>query len=700
MDEKSGIYEYVSLSITEDSNLTVLVKDTDNIYLNSTTRSLPIINSFSADDALLLKSLEVTKQIINITSPVDTLAIKLIEKSKVTNIHTVMDSNLRQVFGKVEVTYAAPFLGDDLNITSDQIGRYTSVSSIADNVLHAEYKWASCHDNKLDGTYHPMPTTTSRKYHVGLWGTVLSDSTGSFISKPVVTINFKSRPIYYLKVSGDDKLNNYPVDFTLDVYNSTDTLVYTEHVINNNQALWYMDLNPVINDVIKVVLTINKINKPNQVFKITEFFNSIVETYYNNGIVNMHLLEELDYIESSVTLGAISSNELDVVLDNSTGKFNIMDPSIPLANLIKRNRRVKAWLGAEILPNVIEWYPLGTFFTTKWDIPDRSLIAKFTARDRLDVLNNNDFSLTKVYKNMSVLALYRMILNDAALEEGVDYIIDSSLSEIIIPYAWFDSRNTREALQRLTGCVMVQLYCDREGIINITNMEPIAPIYYTFKDTTNVISKDFPFVWNEITNYVEVVSSNYIEGPSKNVLETKETISIAAKQVVQVRYDFNTSPIVSVSDPVLVGSTDIVIKSYDYFSTGIVIDLENISLATASITNITVNGVCLDKQSTSVSVAKDDELIKENGTLKTSITHDFIQNTLYAKQLAANLLSGYKESKYDVKLNCRGNIGLSLRQKVNVEDYRLKTIKPYVIKRQSIDWDGSLKATVEGKNIL
>lgn len=698
-EEESGINETITLTLVEDSfiQVSILKGDQPSIVVNK--KEGLITGELNSHDSWTLKDSTKQKQIINITSPRDHLKVHLNERSKIKNVHTVMDSNLRQVFGKVEITYAAPFLGDDVSIVANQIGRNTAVTGIADNTTHSEYKWASLHDNKLDGSYHPMPLSTDRKWHAGLWGTKLSDATGRFVDKPVITIVFVPRPLYYLKVAGDDMLMNYPVDFTIDVLDHNEDVIYTEEVIGNTNILWYKDLNPVLNDVTKVQLTIHRISKPYQVFKLTEFFNSIVETYYNKQIVNMHLLEELDYIESSITLGAVSSNEIDIVLDNSTGKFNLMDTSTPLHNLIKRNRKVRAWLGAEIVPDEVEWYPLGTFYTTKWDIPDRSLTASLTARDRLDVLNYSDFTYSKVYKNMTLGQLYKLILDDAGLIEGVDYEVSNTLDYLVVPYAWFPKQTHRDALQRLSACAIVQLYCDREGKIIVTDMDPTNTVYFTYKDSSNVISKDFPFVWNEITNYVEVSANIFAEGTKKAVLESREILVIPANTSMELKYDYNTLPVTTIDAPIITSDTGIILDSYTTYAWGIVMKVRNSTASNKNITSIVVNGLPLEKQTTSINVAKDDALIKENGTLKTSIGHDFIQSTVYAQSLAQNLLNGYRDARYDVKLTCRGNIGVYLKQKVNIEDSKMNTTKTYVVKRQTIDWNGALSAITECKNL-
>jgi hypothetical protein len=98
-------------------------------------------------------------------------------------------------------------------------------------------------------------------------------------------------------------------------------------------------------------------------------------------------------------------------------------------------------------------------------------------------------------------------------------------------------------------------------------------------------------------------------------------------------------------------------------------------------------------------VAKDDALIKDNGKLRVSVEHDFIQSVEYANVLASTLLEAYRQSLYNVSIQARGNIGLYLGQKIQVNDSRMNTNYQYITQRQTINWNGALSATVDGKKI-
>jgi len=79
--------------------------------------------------------------------------------------------------------------------------------------------------------------------------------------------------------------------------------------------------------------------------KIIEFFTSIREVYETGDLVSIRLLEEREASQGSLPVGNISSNEITLVLNNESKKFDIDNDQSPLKNLLKPNRRIQVWLG-------------------------------------------------------------------------------------------------------------------------------------------------------------------------------------------------------------------------------------------------------------------------------------------------------------------------------------------------------------------
>jgi len=677
--------------------------------------STPITVSFTKQDTLLPKVIEQKVITVTFTKPdvlalqpdveaidvtvdfgsTDNIQFKLVESPKLTNVHTQMDSAERTIYGKVEITYTDPFSDSSITVTASEVGRFTHTNQVADNVTNPKYKWLSLHDNKLDGTYHPLPA--DKEYSVGWWSTSLSDASGVFTTPPVLTVEFDPRPIYELKVVGDSLLGNYPVDFTIELLDSNDTVLYTETVTGNDQASWYKDIDDVLN-VAKMKLTINKISKPYQPAKVVEFYTVVVETYYTDDLEGIHLLEELEYPSGTIALGAISANEIDITLDNTSKRFSLGNDQSPLNGLLKKNRKVRAWLGVEVVPGEIEWHQLGVFWTTLWKVPDQSVWAYATARDRLELLRLTDFTSSQVYENYTLYQLFELVLQDYGLT-AEEYYIDTSLQDIVVPYAWFDRMSHREALQRLAGVAIVQVYCDRSGKIVIEQTQPTATKIYSFDDDKNLFDKDFPLVWGQIANYIEVATTRWTPSVTTTVCDSTEAFTVPANSEATKVYVFDSIPVLNAQAPVVTGGADIQVKNYTAYAWGMEITFENVGSVDEQVTQVTIDGQQLEQKGNTVIVAKDDTLIREEGKIKATIQHDLIQSTEYAETLASNLLVQFKNSRHDIVMNTRGNIALDLGDKVSAPSHLQDVVYEYMVKRQEVKWNGSLEATVEGKKI-
>lgn len=259
-----------------------------------------------------------------------------------------MKANKRQVFAKCQIDYTDPFMDQSINITTSENANISYPSQAADAVTTVPHKWASLDGSwTLDGSYYLAPTQDLlSQYQFGWWGSQLSGADGSFVSPyPTLTVTHFARPIHTLTVVGDSARNEYPADFTIDLYAADGTKLYTKSVTGNTQVNWSYALPSPVLDVVKQVLTITKWNMANRQVKITEFFTSIQETYLNDDIVKIDLLEEREASQGSLPVGNISSNEVTLTLVNKDKKFNVDNTQSPLNNLLKPNRKIKLWLG-------------------------------------------------------------------------------------------------------------------------------------------------------------------------------------------------------------------------------------------------------------------------------------------------------------------------------------------------------------------
>jgi len=127
-----------------------------------------------------------------------------------------------------------------------------------------------------------------------------------------------------------------------------------------------------------------------------------------------------------------------------------------------------------------EWVPLGTFWSLDWDSPDDTLEATVTARDRMELLRKGTYQTSQVQQNMTLYQLAEDVLQDAGLNSS-EYIIDTDLQSIVVPYSWFNPMSHREALRRIAEAGLAAAFQNRDGKIQIESFliagdEPVLEI--------------------------------------------------------------------------------------------------------------------------------------------------------------------------------------------------------------------------------
>ena len=97
-----------------------------------------------------------------------------------------------------------------------------------------------------------------------------------FANAPWIEISFVKRPIISWVVLGDEKRNEYPVDFILQ-YKRDGVIVHSDSVTINKQI--QVRLTPQLEDITSIRLTITKWSKPNACAKILKFYDRMMERY-------------------------------------------------------------------------------------------------------------------------------------------------------------------------------------------------------------------------------------------------------------------------------------------------------------------------------------------------------------------------------------------------------------------------------------
>ena len=385
-------------------------------------------------------------------------------------IDAIRQPQKRRLRARVEITWTDPYIDQSIQVTTNDQANISWPHQTADSKEEPAFKYAALDGTwKLDGTYHLAPDTEEQAniYQMGWWSRKMSGADGSFSTPyPRLTVRFRPRPVFGLKVIGDSKREEWPVDFEIKIYDKTNALVHTETITDNQSVFWQKTIESGnLLDVTRMELYIKKWSHPGRHAKIVEFFTSVSEIYEGDDILLLSLLEEREYSTGSLSIGNITSNEIDIRLLNRDDRFNEGNIHSPYHNLMKPNRKVRAWIGPVLPSGIVEYQPLGTFWTQEWTVPEQELYADTTARDRMQILAESTYNCPLVHNaNLYDRAVH--ILQDAGLSSD-EYWVDPELQEHVVEWFWIEPCSHREALRKVVERCLGQAYADRKGVIKV-----------------------------------------------------------------------------------------------------------------------------------------------------------------------------------------------------------------------------------------
>lgn len=345
-------------------------------------------------------------------------------------------------------------------------------------------------------------------------------------------------------------------------------------------------------------------------------------------------------------------------------------------------------------PPAKEFVPLGTFWSGDWHVPEDGVYAQTTGRDRLELLRKSTYSTSEVYQNITFYDLAEKVLKDAELKPE-EYWIDPELKLFSVPYAYFEPQTHREALRKIAEACLGQVYCDREGIVRIEGpsylQSQTKPVVTITPD--DYFRKDNPVKWSEIANYIEVETNPLQPDVMQEVYRSNEPVTISAGQTRTITAFYNESPCIEAEATLENAPTGAEITDATYYAWG-----ANVSVYSpnAGSFELVINARPLKVLNKERAIAQDEASIVDNGILRYKFpANHLVQTREVAQIIADNLLAYFKDARRDVDIEWRGNPALLLGDRIAVVD-KDETNDYYVV-RQTLEYDGGLRATLSGR---
>lgn len=410
------------------------------------------------------------------------------------------EETVRQFSAKLEITWTSAEIDETIVASSPNENRVHSVNPflikhVVDSKENTPFKYAHCNSGMtLDGSYKCFPGTQegAAKYTTGWWSDNHSGEDLLFINgdgavNPTLTVSFVERAINSLKVVGDNKYGEYPVTFTVLVYEKLADVIpifitavidgvgddweLTKVLPSDSVAVkWFKNFsgNPILSAE-KMTLQIQKWSHPSKLAKIVEFYTNVVENYDGDDIISLSLTEESEIANGTLPVGNISCNSLDLSLKNINDKFFVGNTDSPIHTFLKRNRKIKAWIGVKIASGEIEYVLLGTFFSGDWQAEELGVDATTQARDRMELLRRDNFSTSELYENITIYDLAVIVLENAFIQNPeLVWNISETLKDYTLRYGWFPNVSYFECLKTLASACMGKVYMDRNDVLQLT----------------------------------------------------------------------------------------------------------------------------------------------------------------------------------------------------------------------------------------
>lgn len=607
---------------------------------------------------------------------------------------TAVTTSGRTIVPKIIVDYTDPFIDQSIQIDATENCTPSYPQQTADGIELPTYKWATLDGSwKLNDGSKLVPETEqeAQTLQMGWWGSTLSNSSRIFSPYPTLTVEHASRPVHSLKVAGDSILNEFPTDFVVRLYDKNNNLLHTETVTNNTEVIWTKQLH--VNSVAKSVLELHKWNVAGRIAKILEFFTSVQETYDEREVMFIALSEERDTAGSSLPIGSITSNEIMIRLKNTNRQYDAGNNQSPLFELLKPNRRVRAWLGAELSDKTIEYTPLGIFWTGDWTVPESGVYAEFTGRDRLDMLSKSTYMTSTVQANQSIYDAIENVLVDAGLDSE-EYDIDAALKNVIVPYVWFDHMSHREALRLIAEASLSTIYCDRAGRVCVEMYAP-SGVSVQHIGRNKYFDKDNPIRWAEVANTVEIETQPRTITEQTKVYQSNTPIEITANEPLTLSVHFNAVPSINAIATLTDEPIGCSIVSIQYYAWGAELVIES---AVNGTFGLQLHAQPLKVESTDHVYEQDEASIQDNGMLRYVLpTNHLVQTRQIAERIAQLLLAAYKNPRQNVEIEWIGNPALLTGDVISVQDRYENNL--YYVTTHELTYTGALRSHITGRRL-
>ncbi len=406
----------------------------------------------------------------------------------------------------------------------------------------------------------------------------------------------------------------------------------------------------------------------------------------DEDIAAFTLLEEA-CAESLSPLGALSSNEFTLTLNNREHRFTPTNTESPYYGKLIPNIKVIAYLGLEIIEDTYEYINLGTFRSQDWDTTSSDVEVSTVCHDRLYDLGQLDCPSIPIVQNTTLRDMFIYLFRSLGLN-ATEYEVDSTLS-YPLKYGWFLNGKVKDTLQKMAEGGSCLVYVDRDNKIKVRNTFSGYNRVGYLDDQTQVIRSSIPQKYLKIYNQVSVIQKTPFVRDVEQILKLDKIVIEPGIRTLS-KMEFSTGPIAIISQMQCSNGVFTKIKSFTHTAWNTTITIENTG-PTAETIDIIAYGQKIEFVDTeaTVQIAADSFI----GERKLTINNMYIQDEIVAKDYAARILQFVSDPGAYVEIDYRGNPAIELWDVLLLNDTADKIAGFEIVPlRNSLDFDGSLTA--------
>lgn len=418
------------------------------------------------------------------------------------------------------------------------------------------------------------------------------------------------------------------------------------------------------------------------VVRVTFKDDSTLDLTAENYLHKFSLMLELDTSRQALT-GGVSANELNLVLNNSSGVFSLTNQESPYYGLIEEDIKLEVFVAGE---------PQGVFYVKNWDAPSTATrkVATIRAVDRLQSVLNSPVSLLPVNRYIMLKDYLKLVFLSVGFSEE-DLDISEDLTEVL-NYTVVSGASLSSVLNDIALSGHCYIYVGKDNKIHAVSKDIRGEVRHSFSDSVGIVSINPAKSLLSGGNTLSVGYYTTSLGEVTEVLAIKG-VTLPVGESTLANYEVKNANLFEIDSVKLTSDKNVRLLGVTWTQSTVSITVENAE-EEESTCDIFVYGRQLDLSSSYV-LRQDYDLVQRNGRKDIKLESTLLQTKSSADALADKLWSLVTQPipYIDAKLFIN-HFSLDLCEVVKFESERLNLNYTGYIHSLTFEWRGGDAVTV------